>query len=161
MKRIPLTKGQFALVDNEDFNKLSKHRWFAQKRKHDNYVAIRGCKCPLVRQSHSILMHRQIMLCPLGLQIDHIDHNTLNNQKANLRICTNQQNSMNQRRRKGTSKYKGVSWSKEKQKWYSCIKVNYKTKFLGRFNSEAKAAKEYDIAAKEYFGEFAYLNFPD
>lgn len=159
MKKIPLTQGYFALVDDEDFESLNRVKWYAQKVQYGGYRATRTCYCPLVKQKCQLYMHRQITNCPHRLQVDHVDHNTLNNQKSNLRICTNTQNQGNSKPCISTSKYKGITWYKRDKKWEAQIKINYKTIHLGRFNSEIEAAKVYDIAAKKHFGEFAYLNF--
>ncbi|MFA7100704.1 MAG: HNH endonuclease [Bacilli bacterium] len=162
MKRIPLTKGQFALVDDEDFDYLSRWKWQAQKKHYGGFGACRRCACPLIKQYCRIYMHRQILSCPKGLEIDHKDLNPLNNQKSNLRICTGSQNCMNRLPRKNTSsKYKGVSWMKRNKKWIAYVCINRITIYLGIYNSESNAAKVYDKAAKKYHGEFARLNFKE
>jgi hypothetical protein len=94
--------------------------------------------------------------------VDHIDHNGLNNRRSNLRLCTAQQNARNHRPQlRGSSKYKGVSWRQDGKVFRALIWHNGKSINLGRFKNEIDAAKAYDKAAKKYFGEFAYLNFPD
>lgn len=160
IRRIPLTQGQFALVDAEDYEELSKWKWCASKDWRGDYVAVRNSTGP---KRGSILMHRQI----LGLQpgdkreCDHKNHNKLDNrQKVNLRICTNSQNKQNGLPRKGTSEYKGVSWCKANQKWRVQIKVNGQEIHLGYFDIEIEAARAYDHAAIWYFGEYACFNFP-
>lgn len=107
-------------------------------------------------------MHRQILgLTDSKVQCDHKDGNSLNNQRSNLRIVTNQQNSFNMKSRIGcVSKYKGVVWDKTHNKWQVRISVSGKRKHIGLFIDEVEAAKAYDTAAKKYFGEFAKLNFP-
>jgi hypothetical protein len=105
-------------------------------------------------------MHRQITNAPAHLVCDHIDHNTLNNTKRNLRICTKSQNATNQRPRKdGSSKYKGVCWHKRDKKWQARIHHNNRNLHLGSFNSQRAAALAYDSAARKYHKEFACLNF--
>jgi len=93
--------------------------------------------------------------------VDHIDGNGLNNTRANLRICTYQQNVCNCKSRGGDSKYKGISWDKRSKKWRAKIRYNSKDKHLGVFEDEIEAAREYDREAAKLFGEFAYLNFPE
>ena len=161
MKRIKLTQGQFALVDNEDFAKVSGYKWYAVKHRNTFYALTSIRKGNKIT---SLKMHRLI----LGLRrcdgkiTDHRDRNGLNNQKANLRLCTNQQNGQNKRPQKGgTSKYKGVYWHKPREKWCGKVATNGKNQHLGYFVGEAEAAKAYDKKAKELFGEFAYLNFPE
>lgn len=154
MKQINVNNGLFALVDDEDYERINQFKWYSYLHRNTYYAArtifIDGKK---IKQR----MHWDI----LGLKmIDHEDHNGLNNQKYNLRSCTNQQNCMNSgSSKKSTSLYKGVSWSNERKKWVSQIMLNRKQIPIGRFTDEIEAAKAYDLKAKELFGEFAYLNF--
>jgi hypothetical protein len=105
-------------------------------------------------------MHREIMNAQLGECVDHISRDGLDNRKSNLRICTVSQNGMNRRGKiGGTSKFKGVSSPSMTSKWVANIRVNGKNKCLGRFENNVDAAKAYDVAAKEYYGEFARTNF--
>jgi hypothetical protein len=106
-------------------------------------------------------MHRQITGAAAGLVVDHIDNDGLNNRRSNLRICTIKQNSRNSRSPGGASRYKGVSRDKRHKKWRVKIICNGKRISVGYFANEIKAALAYDEHAKELFGEYAYLNFPD
>jgi hypothetical protein len=109
-------------------------------------------------------MHREILRPPGHLVVDHINHNGLDNRKANLRHATRAQNNFNRLiiiREDSSSKYKGVSWRKRKKKWRARICINGERKHIGYFKDEIHAAKAYDKAAKKYHGEFASLNFPD
>ena len=129
MKKITLVQGKInqgkvVLVDDWNYDWLNQYKWFARKTG-NNWYAVRN----KVVRSHSearkmgtstrhtcIYMHRFIMNAPGGMDIDHINHNTLNNQKDNLRICSPSQNRMNQLpRRCAFSKYKGVGWHKQKK----------------------------------------------
>ena len=107
-------------------------------------------------------LHRLIFLYHYGYlpkYIDHIDNDPLNNKIENLRSITKSQNAMNQKPKSGSSQYKGVHWNKQNKKWVSRIKINGKKKFhLGSFNLEEDAAKAYNKAAIELFGEYAKLN---
>lgn len=151
MKEIKLTQGQVALVDDEDFEFLSQWNWAAFKHRNDYYA---------IRKKAPRLMHRLIMKAEPGLQIDHIDHNGLNNQKVNLRRCNNSQNHMNMKPLSKTTKYKGIEYRKTKTPYYKAyISPDGKKIDLGRFSNEIDAARAYDEAAKKYYGEFAYLNF--
>ena len=108
-------------------------------------------------------MHRAVMgaLSP-SLHIDHKDHNGLNNQKSNLRECTRSQNITNAlKRKKCSSKYKGVCYFKANKKWGAYATLNGKHTFLGLFKEEIDAAKKYDEVIVKYFGEFANLNFKE
>jgi len=152
---IPLTRGQFAIVDAEDYPRLSQYTWFAEGTP-KNYYAARK------ENGKSIKMHRQILNAPDHLVVDHIDHNTLNNRKSNLRLATFTQNCQNQRRcSHGTSKYKGVCWHKKCKKWAAAIKCDGKTYHLGYFKDETAAALAYDSAARRLHKSFAALNFSD
>ena len=155
MKRIPLTQNQFALVDDVDFEELSKHKWYASKLHYGGFVAKRH------KKGKVLLMSRVIMDAPKDKQVDHRNHDTLLNCRYNLRLCTNAQNHYNQRSRGGASKYKGVYFYKPTRKWQGQIKCNYKKQHLGYFDTEIEAAKAYDAKAIELFGEFARLNFGD
>lgn len=152
---IPLTQGQNAIVDTEDFDRLSKFnwhaRWYAKAKAGTFYAARWG-------NGKTIFMHQEI----LGHKhTDHRKQNTLDNRKKNLRECTIQQNNCNQRIRKdNVSGFKGVFKAKRKKRWECGIRVNGKRKHLGYFDTKEDAAKAYDRAALEYFGEFAHLNYP-
>lgn len=90
--------------------------------------------------------------------IDHIDGNRLNNKIDNLRVCTRAENCRNSVSKVGSSIYKGVQWDKVRKKWQANIVFNNKRVFLGRYDTELEAAKVYNKAALEYFGEFARIN---
>jgi len=154
-RRIPLTRGKFALVDSADYYRLAKFQWYANGTTQNKFYAIRN------HGRKGLKMHRVIMNAPDHLSVDHIDHNGLNNCKSNLRLCTHAQNSCNIGCYKGTvSKYKGVCWYKNIKKWSAAIKCDGKQYYLGTFASEIDAARAYDKKAAELHGEFACLNFP-
>lgn len=153
MKKIKLSQGKFALVDDEDYEYLNQWKWYAQKVK-NTFYAIRTDRTSGKRKT--IRMHRIIMNTPEKMETDHKDHFGLNNQKYNLRNCTKHQNSMNKKLyEKTSSKYKGVSWYPRYQKWIAYITLNRKRKFLGYFSSEKEAGIYRKNKAKELFGEFA------
>lgn len=157
-KLIPLTKGYFAIVDDDDYEKLNCHKWYAKSIRHSHIVyASRD-----IGSIHE-MMHRVIMGNPDGVSIDHINGNSIDNRKENLRICTHSQNLSNRSKMntKNTSGYKGVGWSKNARKWSASITHNYKKIHLGYFFDIIDAAKARDVAALKYHGEFASLNFPD
>jgi hypothetical protein len=152
MKPIKLTQGLSALVDDDDFDSLNKHRWHAHRCKKTFYAERK------IKQS-TTGMHRVIMETPGGMEIDHIDGNGLNNQKSNLRHCTHSQNNMNGRKHKSnTTEFKGVFMQKRTRKWKAQIGYNHATKYLGCYDTAIEAAIAYNNAAVKYFGEFAKLN---
>ena len=157
MKQIPLANNKgFALIDDEDFGEISKHKWHLLTRCH-NFYAITGLKINNRITTRS--MHRILLEAKKGQMIDHINHNGLDNRRSNLRFCTSSQNQMNSISRIGKSKYKGIFWNKQYGKWAAEIFLNGKVHRLGRYNSEIEAAEAYDEKAKELFGEFAEPNF--
>jgi hypothetical protein len=152
---LPLTQGQVALIDDEDFDLVSQSKWCAVKDGNAYYAQswtyIDGKKT-------TIRMHRIVMNAPKGIEVDHKNNNGLDNRRENLRLCTTVQNSMNQKSNGGTSKYKGVNWKKTENCWEAGIRVSGKRKFLGHYKEEIEAAKAYDRAALEFFGDFAGVN---
>ncbi len=158
-RRIPLTQGNFAIVDEEDFDHLIQYKWQIAKRKSllyaERHVRINGISTP-------VSMHRFIMNCPKDKCVDHINHNGLDNRRLNLRIVSWQQNSWNKRKQRGkySSQYKGVSYDNRLGKWTAKIWFKEKSIYINFFDDEQSAAKAYDEKAKELFGEFACLNFP-
>ncbi len=156
---IALTKGQVAIVDGEDYEWLSKWKWHAILS-HSGYRAMRSCRCSLTGKHRGVLMHRQIVACLHGLQVDHINNNTLDNRRENLRVCNSRQNHQNRKKGYGTSKYKGVLLPPKYKSYKARITADGKIIELGYHKNEIDAAKAYDRAAIEYFGEFANTNFP-
>lgn len=152
MKYITLTQGKRAIVDNEDFDNLNKQKWCITKGVVTDYAY---CK----KGGKAIYMHRVIMGATKGIEIDHRNHNGLDNRKSNLRPCTHGQHQRTRRPYKGTSsKYKGVSWSKPAKKWRVMIWFHNKPVYIGAYTDEKEAARVYNENAKELFGEFAWLN---
>lgn len=160
MKNIILTKGKVAIVDNNDYRRLSKLSWYASKEKNGLWYAKAYIKIKK-KKYFAVRMHRFILKLNISdkRQIDHINHNGLDNRRCNLRIGTNAQNSMNRRKSKGyTSRFKGVFWNKNRSKWVASIWLNYKCYYLGCYDDEVEAAKEYNRKAKRFFRKFALLN---
>ena len=151
VRYIALTKGKFAIVDMEDYERLSRHKWYAMEVK-GRWYARRSIPGGV------ILMHREIMNAPDGMLVDHINGNGLDDRKVNLRLCTVQQNCSNSRSRGGASQYLGVS--RHRDKWVARMMHNGEDFNLGLFDDEVEAAKARDAKALELQGEFAYLNFP-
>lgn len=149
MPEIPLTKGHVAIVDDCDYSEISKHKW---------YFASNGYACRK-KEGKIVSMHREIMRAKLGENIDHINHDKLDNRRPNLRICNQSENMANARvREDSVSMYKGVSWSKKNKKWRSRLHVKRKEIHLGLFDCPHDAARMYNFWALDIFGEFAFVN---
>ena len=156
MKRIPLTQGQFAIVDDEDFEWLNQWKWYASKDGRTFY-AIR--KQAVGERKLTVAMHRQILKAKKGQEVDHRNGDGLFNVRHNLRLCTKQNRYNRKLNTSSFSGFKGVVWNRSANKWQSQIGYNGKVFYLGIFFCLVKAAKTYDKAARKYFGEFANTNF--
>ena len=160
---IPLSVGRYALIDQEDYEKVSQKIWYYKQSRNTGYAVWRGCVGDRII---TIWMHRYI----LGLtdsestEIDHKNLNGLDNRKDNLRVASPMQNrgNTNKRRDNKWSGYKGVTRNSLRGKttgWIAQITRRGKHVYLGSFRTPEQAARTYDEAAKEYFGEFARCNF--
>lgn len=159
MKTIPLSQGFVARVDDEDFDRISAFKWSATR--HEKTVYAQRKIKTLSGRSTSLLLHRFVMnVVNSKIYVDHRDHDGLNCQKSNLRLCVPGENDGNQIKKRGTSRYKGVSWDSGREMWRAQITIHGRVRFLGRYGSEEDAAIMYDAAARSAFGEFALTNFP-
>jgi len=166
MKRIPLKNGRFAIVDDEDFERISQWKWqlWRHPRWPNNVRVTRGIyfkdtpsRRGIVRMEHQVL---NVAGRELSVQIDHKNGDPLDNRKANLRFCTASENSCNRRKMPGCKfPYKGVYQPKECVSFFARIFKEGKRIDLGRHETIIDAARAYDEAAKKYHGEFARLNF--
>ena len=164
MKTIELTQGYVTVVDDDDYKMLMENKWCAVNT--GGYVYAQRCHPKGKIKNPRI--HRVVMgITDPKMCVDHIDHDTLNNQKSNLRVCTSSENNRNRKSRTGDEcVYKGVSrhWNTKNGEfigWRAQICSNGKRKNVGVFETEEEAAKAYDLAARTIHGEFAWLNFPD
>lgn len=154
VKQIPLSKGKVALVDDADFDWLNQWKWHCSVLGY----AVRNA-LPSEKVKKTVRMHRVILGTPDGVDTDHIDGNKINNQRANLRQASRTENGRNRKSHaRSSSAFKGVYWFKASKKWRAQIRVNKKLKDLGLFKLEIDAAKAYNAAAREHFGDFARLN---
>jgi hypothetical protein len=154
-REIQLTQGFVALVDDEDYEWLNSYKWFSAV----GYAARDFDYAP--KKHRRVLMHRLLLGLEYGdpREADHINHNSLDNRKSNLRICSHKNNQRNQKAQLGKSSVcKGVSWRKDTSKWTAYIDFDGERFHLGCFSTEDEAAKAYDVAAHRFFGEFACTN---
>jgi len=154
VKKIPLNNGKVALVDDEDYARALAPPWYWNGR----YVV---CSLKIRRGKFKTQgLHRFILKAKQGQMVDHKNHDTLDNQRSNLRICDNRQNQGNQKYSfRGISRYRGVHFVPKRNVWQAAIRDHGRIRWLGYFESEFDAAKRYDREAVRVFGEFANLNF--
>ena len=159
-RRIQLSLGKEAIVDEEDYSRLiAMGSWYA-KMSHAGSRTLYAARKKNGARS-LVYMHRVILNAPSHLQVDHINGNGLDNRKSNIRLCAQADNLRNRGANKhSSSKFKGVVWDKQHNKWRAQIGSKGKTLFLGCFEDQAKAARAYDAQARELHGDFAKLNFP-
>ncbi len=154
MKRIPLTKGKEALVDDQDYDYLMQWKW---------YCGTNGYACRSVNGGRSVLLHRAVFGHAHGYlprRVDHRNHNPLDCQRRNLRPATQSQNMAHRGLdRNNTSGFKGVCFNKRRGKWLAYITAQGRRLYLGcDYDDPRVAARAYNRAALEHFGEFAVLN---
>lgn len=151
MKKIPLSQGLFALVDDEDFEVLNQYKWSILTSKTKDRVGSFYAQSRIDRHTHA-LMHRFLLKPEKEQYIDHIDGNGLNNQKENLRFLTTSENGHNIGRwTTNKSGYKGVHWSSRDKRWVAQIQVRNKRTRLGYFKSAEEAGNAYKEAEEMYF----------
>lgn len=147
-KKISLGNNQFAIVDDEDFELISKLKWHIQP-------ACNGREGYAVTK---IRMHRVIINAPHGAMVDHINGDSLDNRKCNLRLCTNAQNQQNTEARGGSSRHKGVSFNKKSGKWLAGFLFEGRRYYCGLWDDEDDAARAVDKKRGEVCGTFASKN---
>ncbi len=153
IRYVALTQEKFAMVDAEDYERVNRYKWCVSGKGNTLYA---------YRKDHgrNVYLHQFLMKPRKGKVVDHIDHNGLNDRKGNLRVCNKHQNMLNRRPAVRSSQYKGVRRCRWNGKWYATLRHNGATIRLGPFDHEIDAAQAYDRKAYEFFGEYAYLNFP-
>jgi hypothetical protein len=156
--RVPLTPAGVALIDAADAERILCYRWHL----HPHGYAVRPRRAEDGPGPTQIYMHRVILDAPAGVPVRRRNESRLDNRRANLRLATLSQSRAGARLRgDNTSGYRGVTWSARNGQWQAQIQVAGKRHFLGYFASKEDAARAYDEAAREAFGEFARLNLPE
>lgn len=154
-------KHLYFFIDKADLDTIAGYSWRVYIGKvNNNYKRVETSITTNNKTTH-VMLARFLMGYPKGKFTDHIDCDSLNNRRDNIRLASQSENSRNVPKtfKKTHSKFKGVSWHKRKNKWIATCAVNSKNKFLGYFSNEIDAAKAYDKTAKELHGEFAKTNF--
>lgn len=163
MRTIPLTKGYVTTVDDEDYERMNGNSWCAILSTGGLVYAGRGATKTErdAGEPRIVLLHRKLfgITGDLSVEVDHRNHDGLDNRRENLRVCTKSQNQGNQRKTRGSSRYKGVAWHKRKGKWRAAIATDGRSRHLGYYVDETEAAMAYDRAALAQWGEFAHVNF--
>lgn len=160
MREIILTRGMVTVVDDEDYEWLNQWKWQAHENKRGVYYAVRNAWIKETKGRERMAIHRMILGLSAGdpRKGDHINHDGLDNRRANLRIATHGQNVQNSRRRRdNTSGFKGVSWDKEASKWQAYIFSDKRRRLLGRFKTKEEAHAAYCVAAQALWGEFSHF----
>ena len=152
MKTVMLSQGKVALVDDADYARVAAYKWCASKHRSTFYA--QSCI-----NGHVTSMHRFILgVQSASVHVDHESYNGLDNRRKNIRRVTPAFNQHQTRKRRGrfgrctTSRYKGVSFEPERNKWRSQVCINNKAIYIGRFNTEVAAARAYDRKLREAFG---------
>jgi len=167
MKYLELTRGYRAKVDDEDYRRLVRWKWRANLSGGGWVYAVRSVKGPDGRVKNRMLHYEVLGLeSPLsgGRVVDHVNHESLDCRKANLRVCTVQQNRWNTRavRKKSSSRYKGVTWQPAKRPfrggWQVTITCGGERRYVGFFGREYEAVVAYNRAAARLFGKYGYVN---
>jgi len=160
-RRIKLSKGKYAIVDPEDFERLNQYRWHCT---HYGY-AMRAVSVGSGKGRKQVAVHMHNVVCPApdGMITDHINRKPFDNRKANLRPATQRQNVWNRKFAKegGRTRYNGIRWDKNRRKWQVRLAVDGIRESFGYYADEVEAAKAYDRVAKQHRGQFAVLNFPE
>jgi hypothetical protein len=161
---IPLTQGKVAIIDEEDDGKVSGYKWYAhvtRRKGVDLWYAWAKVPKDANGKRRTILMHRLLTDFQYPM-VDHTNGDGLDNRRENIRPCTPSQNQMNRiNLTNNTSGYRGVVWRKDTQMWRAKIGKDGRHIYVGHFANPVDAARAYDDAARELFGEFARLNFPE
>ena len=162
--KIQLSQGLAAIIDESDYPDVARFKWTVSRKNGKPYAVRRVHLGPISKYVYAgkmVYLHSHLMSPAQGQVVDHINGNTLDCRRSNMRVCSSAENSRNRGRGKNnTSGYKGVAYTPKTGRWRAHIMVNRKGIHLGYFSTPAEAARAYDAAATKFFGEFANLNFP-
>lgn len=153
---VPLSKGKVAVIDELDAPWVMERKWFARPVRGGYWYAVTNDGGGRKR----LVMHREILGAKQHEIVDHVNGDTLDNRRSNLRLCNRSENMANRAKRVGRSRFKGVVYRADRNRWYAQIGHNGRRRFLGSFETEESAAIAYDAAARSLFGSFARLNLP-
>jgi len=159
-REIPLTQGLVAIVDDEDFKRLIRNRWFAGRKRRQTY-AVRQIYLAESKTNRRLYMHREVLGARPGSQVDHANGNGLDNRRSNLRYANySQQKANSMLSSSNTSGFKGVSRDGRgrRKEWRAQLRVGGRSLLCGSFHEATEAARAYDEAAVTHFGEFARTN---
>jgi hypothetical protein len=157
-----MAQPRYAKVDPADYKRLRRYEWFSIKGT-GNFYAARRVKGTKGARFSIIYMHRELIEVRDGLLVDHVNQDSMDNRRTNLRAATRAQNVRNRKKfaKSSGSEYKGIYWDRNQKRWIARIMLERKKIYLGCFRNEVEAARAYDRAARKYHGEFASLNFPE
>ena len=158
MKELLLNSGEVILIDDNDYSLVSLFKWSKTSVKKGTDYHYLKTSFTIDNKRYSILLHRLIMNAKKGQIIDHINRNSFDNRKINLRFCSNSENTSNGKMRKSKSGYKGVCWYKPYNKWVIKIYIKGRYKFLGYTNNPIEGAKLYNKYAQIHLDNYSTLN---
>lgn len=150
MKTIPLTKGMFVKVDDQDYEKYAVERWYAHSVRPGRFYAARKGK------TYMRYMHRDIAEAPAGVYVDHINGDGLDNRRENLRLCNNQQNNLNKKKNSNnTSGHKNIYWSKKERRWKVVVTLGGREIYGGYKKTMEEAVRSRDALVDKLCGDFS------
>lgn len=154
---IVIISGKECIIDDSDLQIINGKRWIVTSCNGKQYVRFNySDTIDGKRKQIHLYLHRHLLSAPKGMEVDHINGNTLDNRRSNLRVCTHRENIRNKKTPShNKSGYKGVSYSARYKKYMVCIKMNGKTLHLGGFADPKEGYEVYKAKALELFGEYA------
>jgi hypothetical protein len=155
--QVPISRGLVTLIDDQDASTVLPFRWYAVPASRP--VGLFYARRNVGRAG--LFLHRALLNAAAGLVVDHINGDGLDNRRANLRVASHWQNALNSRQRVGAFGYRGVQRSDPSCRFKAVIYIKGRATYRGGFDTPEAAARAFDAMAREHYGEFAVLNFPD